>query len=62
MTVAEQITKLEAILDSGTRQVTTDGLTVAYDLEEVRRRLTQLKQQQSPNTRPRLASIDLSNF
>jgi hypothetical protein len=50
----------EAILNRGATRVTTDGVTVEYDLVAVRARLTDLKAQQDATKRPRAAGIDLS--
>lgn len=60
MALADQIAQLESILDAGASRVTTDGVTVQYDLEEIRRRLAKLQNELDQTKRPRLASIDLS--
>jgi len=62
MAYETEIAKLEAILNEGTSRVTVDGMTVQYDLDEVRQRLNELKAKQDATKRPRAASIDLSGF
>jgi hypothetical protein len=56
------IADLEAILDAGGSRVTVDGLSVQYDLDQVRKRLAELRRSQDAAKRPRVATIDLSNF
>ena len=60
--VAEQIENLEAILNEGVTEVFVDGQKTVYDLDAIRRRLTELRRQQDTTRRPRTASIDLGNF
>jgi hypothetical protein len=58
-----EILVLEAILNSGAESVSTDGQTTKFDLDAVRKRLSELRQQQAPDitrTRPRISTIDLS--
>jgi hypothetical protein len=58
-----EITVLEAILNSGAKSISTDGLSTEFDLDAVRKRLSELRQQQAPDltrTRPRASTIDLS--
>jgi len=62
MAIADDIAKLEAILNEGTSRVTVDGVTVQYDLDKVRSRLMALKAEQDATLRPRAAQIDLSGF
>jgi len=62
MALADDIAKLEAILNEGTGRVTIDGVTVQYDLGEVRQRLAALKRREDAAKRPRAAAIDLSGF
>jgi len=62
MAYETEIAKLEAILNEGASRVTVDGMTVQYDLDDVRRRLNELKAKQDATKRPRAASIDLSGF
>lgn len=61
MSLTSQIAAIEAILDEGARSVSTDGLSVSYDLDALRRRLEELRRQQDATRRPRVAGIDLSN-
>ena len=60
-TLSDQIAALEATLNEAANRVTTDGVTVQYDLDAARRRLEELKRQQDGTRRPRVAQIDLSN-
>lgn len=62
MALADRIAKLEAILDEGTGRVTIDGVTVQYDLDEVRKQLAELRRKEDATKRPRAAGIDLSGF
>jgi len=62
MALEDEIAELEGILNAGANRLTTDGLTVSYDLEKIRRRLAELKERQEAGTRPRAAAIDLSGF
>jgi hypothetical protein len=59
-----EIAALEEILNAGTSSVSTDGLSMAYDLEQVRKRLTELKALDdatvtSGRPRPRTVTIRL---
>jgi len=60
MSLSTEIAEAETILNRGATRVTTDGVTVEYDLAAVRARLTDLKAQQDATKRPRAAGIDLS--
>lgn len=62
MAVADKIAELEAILDAGVSRTSTDGLSVQFDLDEIRRRLVALRDQADGTQRPRIAQINLSNF
>lgn len=61
-TIQEQITTLEGILGRGQSEIDVDGTRVKHDLEEVRRRLNELKRLQNTATRPRVAQINLGGF
>jgi hypothetical protein len=45
-TLADRISRLESLLDTGAESVTVDGVTTRVNLEEVRRRLRELYRQQ----------------
>ena len=64
MAVADEIAKLEAILDAGVRSVSSDGTSVQYDPAEIRRRLAVLRRESDGTSpkRPRNSQIDLSGF
>jgi hypothetical protein len=62
MSLATEISDLEAILNTGASEVYVDGQKVVYDLDQVRRRLSELKRQQDGSRRPRTSTINLSNF
>lgn len=62
MSVADDIAALEEILSIGATEVYVDGQKTVYDLDQVRRRLSELKRQQNGSRRPRTSSINLSNF
>ena len=62
MAVADDIAKIEAILQEGASRVTTDGVTVQFDLDSLRKRLAVLKRQEDGTKRPRIATVDLSGF
>lgn len=62
MTTADQIADLEAILNAGGKRVSTEGLTVDFDPEEIRRRLAALRQKADASKRPRIGKMNLSNF
>jgi hypothetical protein len=55
------IAKIEAILNTGATSVTTDGTTVNYDFDELRRRLKELRNTDPAYRRSRIGQIDLSN-
>jgi len=57
------IARIEAILNSGAKRAVIDGQSVEVDHDQLRRRLRELKAEDTsnPETRPRLRSIDLSN-
>lgn len=55
------IAKIEAILNAGATSVTTDGTTVNYDFDELRRRLKELRNTDPAYRRSRVGQIDLSN-
>ena len=61
MSLSSEIAAIEATLNEGARSVSTDGLSVQYDLNALRRRLEELRRQQDATRRPRVAGIDLSN-
>lgn len=59
-----EIAALEAILNSGAQSVSTDGLSMSYDLEQVRKRLAELQAQDDATiaagkSRPTFARIRL---
>jgi len=61
----EAIANLEQILDSGATTVSVDGNTTVFNLEDVRKRLNELKNELrqaegKSNRRPLFNSIDLS--
>ncbi len=60
MATADEIAALEAIQNAGAGRVTTDGLTVSFDLDEIRRRLAALRDKADQAKRPRVARINLS--
>ena len=62
MSVETEIAELEAILNAGATSTFVDGQKVTWDLDQVRRRLRELRRQLEPNRRPRIASIELSHF
>lgn len=62
-----EIRELEEILASGAREVVVDGVKVVRDFDEIRRRLQDLRAQDSTaiaagQKRPRVARINLSGF
>ncbi|HVS73152.1 MAG TPA: hypothetical protein VHQ47_17995 [Phycisphaerae bacterium] len=54
--------KLQSILNNGATSVTTDGVTVQYDLDACRRRLREINRIINPLARPRAASVNLGGF
>lgn len=61
-TLAEQIAEIETTLNTGVSNVTADGVSTSVDLNFLRKRLAELKQQQAASTaRRRLFNpVDLS--
>jgi hypothetical protein len=61
-----EIARLERLLNAGITSGTTDGRTAEFDLDQVRRRLSELRDAQAisglgdGSYRPRNATIDLS--
>lgn len=53
---------LRAILARGATSITTDGVTVNYDLAAVRQRLADINRILNPKARPRFANINLGGF
>ena len=53
---------LDAVLAAGAKQVSVDGTSVQFDLDQVRKQRDELARKITPAARPRLASIDLSDF
>ena len=62
MAIADEIAALEDLLNDAVEDVTVDGVTTRFSLEEARKRLAALKRQQATNGRPQNATIDLSGF
>ncbi len=62
MSVETEIAELEAILNTGATGVAVDGQKTTWDLNQVRRRLRDLRRQKDHMTRPRVSTIDLSGF
>lgn len=60
---AERIAEIQGILRTGARQVTSDGTSVTYDFEALRRELRELMADDDTlgHLRPRVSSINLSN-
>jgi hypothetical protein len=54
-----EIAALEAILNAGAANVSTDGTSVAYDLNAIRKRLAELRgnDETDVHRRPRVARI-----
>lgn len=61
---AAKIAQLKAILEAGASTVVTDGVTVTYDLEQVRRQLRELEaaDDNQRGKRPVAARINLGGF
>lgn len=62
MAYETEIANLEAILNAGANDVSTDGDRTVFDLDSVRRRLAELRRKQDATKRPRVAQVDLSGF
>lgn len=62
MSLETDIAALEEALNTGATEIFVDGQKVSLSLPEIRRRLRELKRQQQPGRRPRIATIDLSGF
>ena len=60
--IENEIRDLEAILASGAEEIYVDGERTRFDLDQVRRRLRELRRQTDPAIQPRMAQIDLSGF
>lgn len=59
-----EITVLEAILNSGAKSVSTDGLATQFDLDAVRKRRDELVRLQGGDlkmVRPRISSVYLGS-
>lgn len=61
-TIDQEIADLEAILNAGATSMFTDGQKATWDLDQVRRRLGELRRRKDHMRRPRIATIDLSGF
>jgi len=61
-TIDQEIAELEAILNTGATSTGVGDQRVTWDLDEIRRRLAELRRQQDHTTRPRIMTMDLSNF
>lgn len=61
---SERIEQIEAILRSGAKTVTVDGVTTSFDLESLRRELRLLRGTDDTlrGKRPVAARINLGNF
>lgn len=61
---SERIAEIQEILRAGASSVTTDGTTVSYDFDELRRELRQLMAEDDAHKkrRPVAASIYLGGF
>jgi hypothetical protein len=55
----QEALRLRAILARGASSVTTDGVTVNYDLAAVRQRLEDINRILNPKAHPRFANINL---
>lgn len=62
-TLADQIARLEALLTAGATSIESDGETVSVDLEQVRRRLAELRAQQTGQRHRgrRVRTLDISD-
>jgi len=61
MALADDIAHLEAIINAGARSQSVGDERTEFDLEQNRKRLAELRAQQSPSRRPRCAQINLGN-
>lgn len=52
--------EIKAKLAEGASRVTTDGVTVVWELDELRKELAEIDRLLYPTKRPRVASFDLS--
>jgi hypothetical protein len=62
MATEDDIAAIEAILQEGASRVTTDGVTVQFDLAALKARLAALRREATPTARPKIAQADLSGF
>lgn len=61
-TLDARIAAIDAKLDRGVTQSAVDGVTQAYDLDDLRRQRAELVRQRDRAARPRVSSMKLSNF
>jgi hypothetical protein len=54
--------KLRERIATGATSITTDGVTVQYDLDADRTRLRDINRILNPRSRPRAASVNLGGF
>lgn len=55
-----EIARLEAIVNSGTTSVSTDGLTTMFSLEQAKQRLAELKRLQGdPGAKRKISRLDI---
>jgi hypothetical protein len=61
MAYEAEILQLEALVNSATTSVSTDGLSTAFDLDEAKKRLAELRRLNGDTTlvRPRMARVRL---
>lgn len=61
---ATEIAAIEALLESGAKSVTVDGVTTQFDLDGLRKELRRLRAEDDvrQTRRPFSASVDLSGF
>ena len=61
MAYEAEIAQLEALINSATTSVSTDGLSTTFDLDKAERRLAELLRLQGETTmvRPRIARVRL---
>ena len=59
-----EIARLEALLSTGARSISVDGVSTTLDPESIRQRLRQLKADDDAHRgrRPRITSMDLRGF
>jgi uncharacterized protein (UPF0335 family) len=62
MAYETEIARLEAILNSGASDVSTDVDRTAFDHKSIREQLAKLRRKQDATKRPRQAQADLSGF